>query len=121
MDEKIQQEFNKIHTSIAEFGQAMILGFGKVYEELSVVKADVSALKTDVAELKTDVGVLKTDVGELKEGQTGLRNEIRGLHQRFDVLEKNLSPLGEEPMEATDLYGRVSYIENHLGIRSGKG
>ena len=96
----IQSEFKQFRNDLAEIITA---GFENVDKRFEQVDKRFDKLER------------RFDDFELKTGEN-----FRLLHNDIEDLRNNLTPLGTSPIEVEDLYARLKYVEQKLGIESGK-
>ena len=106
----------------------LVVAFGEMKEDISVLKTDVAVLKTDVAVLKTDVSELKNDMVEVKSNITGLietvefikdtavtRDEFNELKSEVKSLENTIiSGFGSNHTELQEIKKELSEVKTEL-------
>ncbi|MBI2046257.1 MAG: hypothetical protein HYT28_02465 [Parcubacteria group bacterium] len=103
----LQSEFKQFRNDLAEIITA---GFENVDERFKQVDK-----RFEQVDKRFDALERRFEDFELKTGEN-----FRLLHNDIEDLRNNLTPLGTSPIEVEDLYARLKYVEQKLGIESGK-
>jgi DNA repair exonuclease SbcCD ATPase subunit len=96
----IQSEFKQFRNDLAGI---ITTGFENIDKRFEQIDKRLDALERRLEDFE-----LKTN------------ENFRLLINNIEDLRNNLTPLGTSPIEVEDLYARLKYVEQKLGVESGK-